>query len=174
MAASARSVRSKTAPDKRRPATQAEPRRPQLSLIEGGRSAAPDGWGDRARRVITWAGTRSTPLIQFVLSAVFLMACLLGSLLLRTQMVQNSFEASAVQTSISKLTQDVQDDQDKLDQLQASLPDRAQQMGMVPQQGTNSIDLNGYQPSPQMQTKNSQQGQAQVQGKAPTDRAGQR
>ena len=31
--------------------------------------------------------------------------------------------------------------------LKASLPERAQEMGMVPQEGSISIDLNGYQPS---------------------------
>ncbi|WP_317643395.1 hypothetical protein [Bombiscardovia apis] len=149
MASSARSVRSKTAPDQRRPARQEEVRRPQLSLIEGGRTSANASSvsvGQKARNVISWASNRSTPLIHFVVALAFLSVCLLGSLLLRTQMVQNSFEASSVQSSISQLTQDVQDDQNKLDELQASLPDKAQQMGMVPQQGTNSVDLSGYQP----------------------------
>ncbi|WP_236632740.1 hypothetical protein [Bifidobacterium xylocopae] len=165
MASSARSVRSRTAPGKRRPASQAEQRRARLALVDGGRSATNRSLGGRARRFVSWAGTRSTPLIQFAVALVFLSVCLLGSLLLRTQMVQNSFEASSVQSSISKLTQDVQDDQDKLDQLQASLPDKAQQMGMVPQRGTSSIDLNGYRPSENMQPQN--------QGQAPGARAGQ-
>jgi hypothetical protein len=60
-------------------------------------------------------------------------------------MVQNSFEASQTEAHISVLTQDVEDDQAKLDQLVASLPDKANEMGMVPQQGSVSIDLNGYQ-----------------------------
>ena len=66
--------------------------------------------------------------------------------MLRTQMVQDSFEATRIQREISNLNQDVQDDQNKLDQLQASLPDKAQQLGMQPQQGLNSIDLQGYKP----------------------------
>mgnify|MGYP000093281645 CR=1 FL=1 len=76
---------------------------------------------------------------------MFLGVCLLGSLMLRTQMVQNSFEASQIETHITQLTQDVEDDQAKLDELDASLPSKAEEMGMVPQKGALTIDLNGYQ-----------------------------
>ena len=65
--------------------------------------------------------------------------------MLRTQMVQNSFEASQIEMHITQLTQDVEDDQAKLDELDASLPSKAEEMGMVPQKGALTIDLNGYQ-----------------------------
>ena len=74
-------------------------------------------------------------------------ATLLITLMLRTQMVQNSFESNTVQNNINMLTQDVQDDQAKLDEPISSLPDKAQKMGMVPQQDSVTIDLNGYKPS---------------------------
>lgn len=64
--------------------------------------------------------------------------------MLRTQMIENSFSAAQTTSNISELTQDVQEDQAKLDALEATLPDKAQQMGMVPQEGTVSIDLQGY------------------------------
>lgn len=102
---------------------------------------------DRFNRLIAWTRTRSTPLIHIVIAVAFLLATLLGALMLRTQMVQNSFEASKVQERINILSQDVQDDQAKLDALIASLPDKAQKMGMVPQQDSITIDLNGYEPS---------------------------
>lgn len=57
------------------------------------------------------------------------------------------FKAAAVKQHISTLTQDVEDDQAKLDQLVASLPDKADEMGMVSQGGSVTIDLNGYQQS---------------------------
>lgn len=41
----------------------------------------------------------------------------------------------------------MEDDQAKLDELEASLPSKAEEMGMVPQKGALTIDLNGYQPS---------------------------
>ena len=85
--------------------------------------------------------------MHVVIAIVFLMATLLGALVLRTQMVQNSFKAAAVKQHISTLTQDVEDDQAKLDQLVASLPDKADEMGMVSQGGSVTIDLNGYQQS---------------------------
>ncbi|WEV73558.1 hypothetical protein OZX74_06455 [Bifidobacterium sp. ESL0798] len=89
---------------------------------------------------------KTVSVVHVIISVVFLFAALLGSLALRTQMVQDSFEAAQVQSNISKLNQDVEDDQAQLDGLQASLPDRAQKMGMVPQSGPLSIDLQGYQP----------------------------
>ena len=85
--------------------------------------------------------------MHVVVAVVFLAATLVAALLLRTQMVQNSFESSNLEVSISHLTQDVQDDQAKLDELISSLPDKAQKMGMVPQQDSVTIDLNGYKPS---------------------------
>ncbi|RMA46535.1 hypothetical protein CI601_01245 [Bifidobacterium sp. wkB344] len=106
-----------------------------------------------ARRLIGWTRTRGNPLLRIMTSVIFLAACMFGSLMLRTQMVQDSFEATRVQHEISNLTQDVQDDQNKLDQLQASLPDKAQQLGMQPQQGLNSIDLQGYKPPQDAQGK---------------------
>ena len=97
--------------------------------------------------LITWTRTRSTPLLHLVIAVVFLGGCLLGSLTLRTQMVQHSFEANQIESNITRLTQDVEDDQAKLDELEASLPSKAEEMGMVPQKGALTIDLNGYQPS---------------------------
>ena len=55
----------------------------------------------------------------------------MGSLMLRTQMVQHSFEANQIESNITRLTQDVEDDQTKLDELEASLPSKAEEMGMV-------------------------------------------
>jgi cell division protein FtsL len=94
-----------------------------------------------------WTRERTTPLVHIVIAVVFLVSTLIGSLALRTQMVQNAFEETQVQDHISQLTQDVEDDQAKLDELQASLPSKAQDMGMIAQQGSISIDLNGYQSS---------------------------
>ena len=79
------------------------------------------------------------------IAVIFLVGTLFGALMLRTQMVQNSFEAAQIETNINRLTQDIEDDQAKLDQLVANLPDKASDMGMVPQQGSVSIDLSGYQ-----------------------------
>jgi septal ring factor EnvC (AmiA/AmiB activator) len=95
-------------------------------------------------RLFTWTRTRKAPMLNVVIAMVFLAVCLVGSLTLRTQMAQQAFEQTQVQGHIATLTQDVEDDQAKLDELQASLPRKAQDMGMVPQQGSIAIDLNGY------------------------------
>ena len=86
-------------------------------------------------------------MIQVGIALAFLGATAVGSLTLRTQMAENSFESQQTEQQIEKLQQDIQTDQTKLDSLQASLPQKAQDMGMVPQQDSVTIDLNGYQPS---------------------------
>ena len=145
MAAAARSVRSNATPASNRPSAkpQAAPR-PELRLINNPHGKAA---GNVFGRVIEWTRTRSAPLVHVVIAIAFLAATLFGALMLRTQMVQNSFEAAEVKQHISVLTQDVEDDQAKLDQLSASLPDKASEMGMVPQQESVTVDLNGYQSS---------------------------
>ena len=142
MAATARSIRSSASTQSRPQSRPQAPSRPELKVISGQRVQAE---GNMIERVIEWTRTRSAPLMHVVIAIVFLMATLLGALVLRTQMVQNSFEASQIETHITQLTQDVEDDQAKLDELDASLPSKAEEMGMVPQKGALTIDLNGYQ-----------------------------
>ena len=144
MAATARSIRSSASTQSRPQSRPQAPSRPELKVISGQRVQAE---GNMIERVIEWTRTRSAPLMHVVIAIVFLMATLLGALVLRTQMVQISFEAAEVKQHISTLTQDIEDDQAKLDQLVASLPDKADEMGMVSQGGSVTIDLNGYQQS---------------------------
>ena len=147
MAGRGRTVRSNAVPAAGRPRKQPDiSTRPELHMVEGtraGRDAMPGGFA----RLVTWTRSRSTSLMHIVAAALFLTAALIGALLLRTQMVQNSFEANQIETNITRLSQDVEDDQAKLDELEASLPDKAEQMGMVPQKGALTIDLNGYKAS---------------------------
>ncbi|WP_421745482.1 hypothetical protein [Bifidobacterium jacchi] len=152
MAMQARSVRSNAVPSdgrpsagETRPALSTPEPRPQLHLVVGGRARSEEPSG--IARLVTWTRARRLPVVHIVIAALFLVSSLLGALMLRTQMVQNSFEASTVQESIGRLTQDVEEDQSKLDALMMSLPDKAQKMGMVPQSGSISIDLNGYTPT---------------------------
>lgn len=147
MASAARSLRSNAVPASRRPEPAAAPAsRPELRVVNGGRADKDDlaaGFG----RFMEWVRTRSAPTVHIVVAVVFLAATLIGALMLRTQMVQNAFEVSSLETSIARLTQDVQDDQARLNQLEASLPQKADDMGMVPQSSSVSIDLNGYKAS---------------------------
>lgn len=105
-------------------------------------------------KVLGWMRARSAPMVHVVVAIAFLMATLLGALALRTAMVQHSFEMSALETSISQLSQDVQEDQAKLDNLEASLPQKATDMGMVPQSSPLTIDLG--QAAAQPETSNPQ------------------
>jgi hypothetical protein len=79
-----------------------------------------------------------------VAAVSFLLLSLVGSLMLRTQMVQDSFEVTRLQTSIGVLTQDVQDDQTKLDTLDSALPEKAEKLGMKPQSSSVSLDVSQY------------------------------
>lgn len=137
-----RTIRSSAVPATTRPRPEVRPEaRPRLHVVTGGKAGAASGFG----RMLQWAGTRSARTLHVVISVAFLASTLFGALMLRTQMVQNSFASSKLESSISRLTQDVQDDQAKLDQLQASLPQKASDMGMIPQHDSVSIDLQGYQ-----------------------------
>lgn len=142
-AATARSVRSRVAPAGREDDTRTTSSRPELQVIAGGKTKK-----DAENVAAGILGRINTvSVVHVMIAVIFLFVALLGSLALRTQMVQNSFQQAQVQANISKLNQDVEDDEAQLDSLQASLPDRAQKMGMVPQSGPLSIDLQGYQPT---------------------------
>ena len=99
---------------------------------------------DRFHKVMAWSNTRKVPLINFMIIVIFMVVTLSTSLMLRTQMAELSFEQTATQSRISRLRQDVETKQAKLDTLEAELPAKAQDMGMVPQQGSISIDLSDY------------------------------
>lgn len=99
---------------------------------------------ERFRKVMTWSNTRKVPLVNCMIIVIFMVVTLSSSLFLRTQMAEISFDQTAVQTRISRLHQDVEASQAKLDTLESELPARAQRMGMVPQQGSISIDLSDY------------------------------
>ena len=99
---------------------------------------------DRFHKVMAWSNTRKVPLINFMIIVIFMVVTLSTSLMLRTQMAELSFEQTATQSRISRLRQDVETKQAKLDTLEAELPAKAQDMGMVPQQGSIAIDLSDY------------------------------
>ncbi|MDF7664155.1 hypothetical protein PT282_05710 [Bifidobacterium sp. ESL0763] len=147
MAASARTVRSNVAPAGREREPYAAPSRPKLKLVDNEQARGGEGLSARLDSFSEWVRGRSVPGVHIILVVVFLVASVLCSLGFRTLMAQNSFEQTQVQGNITKLNQDIEDDQADLDRLQAGLPDKAQKMGMVPQQGSVSIDLQGYQPS---------------------------
>lgn len=148
MAAAARTVRSGAASTSSRPATKTQSR-PELRVITGDRASknVKDTQSEAFSRLSTWARTRTAPLTRVVIAVVFLAASLFGTLLLRTEMVQNSFAASELQQSVNSLTQDVEEDQAKLNELVASLPSKAKDMGMSAPTQTVNIDVSGYKPS---------------------------
>ncbi|RSX55694.1 hypothetical protein D2E26_0257 [Bifidobacterium dolichotidis] len=122
-------------------------KRPQLELIKGSKPEQRNKLSESFAAFWNWTKTKSSPMVHVIVAVVFLVACLLGSLFLRTQMVQNSFEAAQVTHNITVLNQDVEEDQARLDELEASLPQKAHDMGMQPADGSITIDLQGYKPS---------------------------
>ena len=121
------------------------------------------------KKVASWIMSRRSPFLPTIVAAVFLIGTLLGTLALRTQMVEDSFEATRLTRSINNLRQDAQGYQSELDRLEAQLPVKAQELGMGPQQGSISIDLNGYQPpadSPELADVSGTQDSAAPSGEA--------
>ncbi|WP_239457404.1 hypothetical protein [Bifidobacterium pullorum] len=143
----ARVARSSAAPAPRRAdaPTRPEQARPELRVVEGGRAEG-RFVVQRLGRALGWVRARSVPMVHVAVAITFLVGTLIGALMLRTQMVSNAFEMSAIESNIGRLTQDVQEEQARLDKLQASLPQKATDLGMVPQSTSVTIDLNGYQP----------------------------
>ncbi|HJF18209.1 MAG TPA: hypothetical protein K8U78_03520 [Aeriscardovia aeriphila] len=82
------------------------------------------------------------PLILLISCILLAFVLITANLTMRTQMVQDSFEISSLNNKIGTLTQDVQERQTRLDQLNAQLPDRAQKLGMKPADTSTTIDLN--------------------------------
>ncbi|MFP1717496.1 hypothetical protein ACLD5J_03665 [Gardnerella leopoldii] len=99
---------------------------------------------NRLQKIMNWSNTRKVPIINFMIIVIFMVVTLSTSLMLRTQMAELSFEQTATQSRISRLRQDVEAKQAKLDTLDAELPSKAQRMGMIPQQGSIAIDLSDY------------------------------
>lgn len=121
---------------------------------------------NRLQKVMNWSNTRKVPIINFMIIVIFMVVTLSTSLMLRTQMAELSFEQAATQSRISRLHQDVETRQAQLDTLEAELPAKAQQMGMVPQQGSIAIDLSDYAAKRQHHNKNqNQQNQQNQQNK---------
>ncbi len=145
MAVAQRSVRSHSAPAGRPDDGEQRSTRPDLKVSRGGRRT--NAVGDGLHRILTWTRSRRAPLVHIVLAVTFLVASLVGSLMFRTKMVENSFEQTQIESSISELTQDVEADQATLDDLETSLPEKAEKMGMEPAQSSVTIDLNGYKAS---------------------------
>lgn len=144
LAAPARSTRSHAAPAGRTKSSRTQ-QRPQLHVVE--KRSAQRSQQRGLSRVWAWTKSKSMPVVHVIAAVVFLTGCWLGSLMLRTEMNSNSFEASRIEQHIGTLQQDIDDDQAKLSQLESTLPERAQKMHMVPSQGSLTIDLNGYKPS---------------------------
>lgn len=67
----------------------------------------------------------------------------LGVLVVRVKMAEDAFAISETQQNISVLTQDVEQEQAKLDKLQASLPQKAQKLGMTPSSDSLTVDMAG-------------------------------
>lgn len=151
-------MHSSAVPAGRRSREEDEPKpskRPQLRVVDADKTQrfkVTQGLNELWK----WTKTRATPMVYLGVAAVILVLSLLGSLFLRTQMIENSFESTQVQQNITKLTQDVEDDQAKLDELEASLPKKAQDMKMIPATGTVTVDLQGYH-SDQNQHQNNEQ-----------------
>lgn len=137
---SARSISSNTQrvsrPASRSAARPSEPRRPELHITSRDDYRTDAGI---VSHVVTWANNRRAPYIYVVVSIVFLVASMLGTLALRTQMIENAYGISQVQSHVQQLRQDVQQSQVKLDELEAQLPQRAGKLGM--KQGTSSMTI---------------------------------
>jgi len=106
-------------------------------------TALPGGAGDRGRRLdAVRAPLQSASGVPFfVLCAAVLAGALLVALLLNTTMARGSYEMARLQREVGQVAQDVQQKQSDLAAAEASLPDVAKQMGMVPAENPTMISV---------------------------------
>lgn len=116
---------------------------------------------ERFQTVVEWSIKRTRPVISITFAILLLPIVLLISLFLRTNMAEISFAQTSVQSRIAVLRQDIESRQTKLDELEASLPIKAQKMGMIPQQGAIVIDLRDYAKKQQQKVAAAKAAQAQ-------------
>lgn len=109
--------------------------RAPLSAVEGG--------ADRGRRLdAVRAPLQATSGLPFlVLCSVVLVAALLAALLLNITMARGSYETAQLQREVGRVAQDVQTKQAELRAHEASLPERAEQLGMVPADEVTMISI---------------------------------
>lgn len=145
MAVPARKIRSHAVPISRPAGMEETGRRPHMHVVVN------EHYNSQVvlrhmSHFVAWAKSRSAPLLYVVTAIVFLVCALVGSLFLRTMMAENSFQSMHLNNEISVLQQDVQNLRSQLDTAEAQLPLRAEQMGMVPENSSVTIDLQGYEP----------------------------
>lgn len=128
----------------RRPDSHADARRqsktasrPALRVIDN----EADATKHRIASPASWARHVSKPMLRVVIAIVVLVASMSGALALRTLMIEDSFTLSTTKQNISQLQQDVEADELQLEQLNADLPNKATQMGMVPGSGSVTLDM---------------------------------
>lgn len=101
------------------------PRRAPLSALPGGRSHR------RLEAVRAPLQARSSMPFLAICGALLVVALLLA-LVLNTTMARGSYEQARLQRDAAQVAQDVQSKQAELRAAEASLPDRARDLGMVP------------------------------------------
>jgi outer membrane murein-binding lipoprotein Lpp len=114
----------------------AAPRRAPLTSLPGGAA-------DRGRRLdAVRAPLQATSGVPFlVLCALILAGALLAALLLNTSMARGSYDAARLQAEVGRVAQDVQGKQEQLRAAEASLAERAAQLGMVPAEELTMISV---------------------------------
>ena len=97
-------------------------------------TALPGGAFERRRRLdVVRAPLQATSSVPFfVLCGFVLLAALLGALVLNVTMARGSYELARLQRDVGQVAQDVQTKQAALRAAEASLPEHARRLGMVP------------------------------------------
>ncbi|WP_402467970.1 hypothetical protein [Isoptericola aurantiacus] len=102
------------------------PRRAPLRALDGGAGRRFDS---------VRAPLQATSGVPFLmLCGLLLVGALLAALLLNTSMARGSYEMARLQREAGLVAQDVQEVQANLRSAEATLPDRAEDLGMVPAQ----------------------------------------
>ena len=116
--------------------------RATLLTLPGGRSQ-PTSAGNRIAAIRSPLLAKSNFGLVF-LAVTILLVSLAGVLMLNTNVVTGSYEVSSLQSQIRAINQDVQIKQEELRRTQATLPARANELGLQPAQGAQVINIARY------------------------------
>jgi len=109
---------------------------PNLVVLAGGKVNQITGFHARLRG--------SSPIVFVTCCGVFLVLALATVLVLNTSVVNRSYEMARLQTKVQIVEQDVQTKQEQIRRAQASLPAKAQELGMVPIETMDILDVSKY------------------------------
>jgi hypothetical protein len=122
-------------------------KRPELRAIQGFKDLAVEDDSAKANSRLASVKSPLKAKSQFgflIICGAVLVAALISVLVLNTNVIKGSFELARLQTQIRQVDQDIQDRREQLSRAEASLSNRALELGLVPAANPEPINITNY------------------------------